>query len=491
MLSDVIRAVMPQAVALAPAVRGEDRPVAWVRVMRARVPAFDALETGDLVIVPASALASVVQEPTDAEHMAEELARAAVAGVVIVPQSGATDAAGWPGAAAALAERLAAGGTPSFRLIGTDEVALERAAIAFLVNERAELDRQVARLEADVQAIALEGRGLAEMAAAIAAFARRAVAIEDPEGAIVALHAPPDLPASTVLAARYERRRGPIALRVGLPGGGALVLLGDDAGSDLETAAVGRVAVLVALELARGPAGRRRPARATEGLPAGGPPWVVLMARQVLPDEDATLAEREQRRERVTRLAPARRLLLRGDATSIELRAVVAAVPDDPLALELAGRIGRLLGRPVAASRPFGVAAGRPAADAEARALLEAADELAALEAPPAVLRADRLALYRLLGSLHNLPDGERHARALLAPLLSGAPRAQRERLATLRSALDGAGPAAAAAALGVHRNTIRYRLRAIEQRTGWDLDDAELRFVLSLALRLVRLAQE
>ena len=34
-------------------------PISWVRVMKARVPAFDALDPGDLAIVPASALAVV------------------------------------------------------------------------------------------------------------------------------------------------------------------------------------------------------------------------------------------------------------------------------------------------------------------------------------------------------------------------------------------------------------------------------------------------
>lgn len=503
-LAALMAQVLPAAVAVGPpATSGQpdrggrpkgadrpDRPVGWVRVMRARVPAFDALEADDLVIVPEGVLATVVHEPADAEHVAEELARAAVAGVVLVAQPEAIGATGWPAAATTLAERLVSAGVPTFRLPGGDEIALEGAVITHLAAERATLERQVARLEADVQAIALRGGGLQEMAAAVGGFAGRGVAIEDADAAIVAVHAPSGAPEAGLLAARYERRRGPIALRAELPGGGALVLLGEAPPGELERAAVARIAVLIALELTRGSAVRRTRDRSAEVLPAAGPPWVALMARQALPGEDATLEEREQRRDRVTRLAPARRLLLRGDATSIELRAVAAAVADDPMGLELAGRMGRLLARPVAVSRSFDEPTARPAADAEARALLEAADELAAVEAPPAVLRADRLAMYRLLGSLHNLPDGERHARALLAPLLSGTADGQRTRLATLRAILDGAGPAEAAATLGVHRNTVAYRLRAIRARTGWDLDDAELRLALSLALRIVQTAQ-
>jgi PucR family transcriptional regulator, purine catabolism regulatory protein len=138
----------------------------------------------------------------------------------------------------------------------------------------------------------------------------------------------------------------------------------------------------------------------------------------------------------------------------------------------------------VAVSRPFDTNAGRSAAEADARATLEAAEALAS---PPGVARADRLPAYRLLGNLHNLPDGLRQARTLLAPLLRGRPDVRRERLATLRAVLDQPGLAEAAAVLGVHRNTIAYRIRRIEEVTGWQLADPDLRFPVSLALRLVQ----
>jgi DNA-binding PucR family transcriptional regulator len=103
------------------------------------------------------------------------------------------------------------------------------------------------------------------------------------------------------------------------------------------------------------------------------------------------------------------------------------------------------------------------------------------------VARADRLPAYRLLGNLHNLPEGDRQARALLAPLLRGRADVRREHLATLRAVLDQPGLAEAADALGVHRNTVAYRVRRIEAATGWRLSDPELRFPLALALRLVQ----
>ena len=44
-----------------------------------------------------------------------------------------------------------------------------------------------------------------------------------------------------------------------------------------------------------------------------------------------------------------------------------------------------------------------------------------------------------------------------------------------------------AADTLGVHRNTVAYRVRRIERLTGWRLSDPELRLPLAIALRLVQ----
>ena len=98
---------------------------------------------------------------------------------------------------------------------------------------------------------------------------------------------------------------------------------------------------------------------------------------------------------------------------------------------------------------------------------------------------------YRIGAALAGLPDAQRHARALLAPLLSGRPARDRQALATLRAVLDHAGLAEAATALGVHRNTLAYRLARIEERTGWRLADPLLRFSLSVAVRVVQSAQD
>jgi DNA-binding PucR family transcriptional regulator len=178
---------------------------------------------------------------------------------------------------------------------------------------------------------------------------------------------------------------------------------------------------------------------------------------------------------------------LRGDAESLEVRLVLAVdAPGGPDAEGrlAAGAIADLLGRTIAVSRPFAAAGGRPAAEAEARAVLEAADELP--DVGPVALAA-RLPIYRMLGALHHVGDAPRLAAAILEPLLSGRPDVRAEHLATLRAYLERGGVGEAAATLGIHRNTAAYRLRRIEERTGWELADPDVRLAIGVALRVVQ----
>ncbi|MGZ3631073.1 MAG: PucR family transcriptional regulator [Candidatus Limnocylindrales bacterium] len=488
-LEEVRDAVFPAADPLVPpALEAGRLPVAWVRLLKARSPAFDVLEPGDLAIAPERALATLAAGPVEPSALVDGIVRAGAAGVLLVGEG-----TSGPMVARAVA-RLRELGLPTYRLAGGDATQLERAVIGFLVNARAEVERQAARLEGQLEELALAGAGAGEFAAAVATFLGRAVALEDPHGRVLAVHAPALSPTAARDAARYVARpASAVALRLALADVGALVLLGPASPTELERTAAARVAPLLAIALGQGAGLPGAPrARREAGLPAAGPPWVVLMARQIEPGLEAPRSEREALRARLRRLAPARRLALRGDADSLELRLVVSAGADDPQGLEIGERVAVLAGRTVAASRPFVVTEGRPLAEQEARATLEAAEALgrgAAAQAHRAlrVARADRLAVYRLLGGLADLPGGRREAAALLAPLQRGSPAARAERLATLRALLDQAGPGAAASALGIHRNTLAYRVRRIEAQTGWRLDDPDLRFTLALALRLVQ----
>lgn len=486
-VEQVWRAVFPAARSVG-AEGSLERQVAWVRVLKARTPAFDALEADDLAIVPASALANLAGLAVDPGFVVDAVAGARGSGVVVVGDP--SEAAASAVLAGATDRRLAA-----LALTEGDVNALERSAIGFVVNARAELDARAAVLELELERAALAGGGVQELAAVISAFFARPVAIEADDGSVLAAHTGAESAEAAPAVSGYLRRRRGAAMRVGLPVGGALVLLGTAPVSELERIASARVAPFLALSLA-GP-GRVRPGRGGERMPSDGPPWVVIVARQVLPSSDATLIEREDLRASVRQLAPARRLTLRGDASSLELRAVAATEAADPAGLDLAARMSRRLARPVAVSKAFDQQAERAGHEAAARATLEAFETLPAGEQAElttsdgaTVVRADLLPAMRLIAGLSAVPDAERQARALLQPLLSGRPARDAHVLATLRAVLDHAGMAEAAAALGIHRNTLAYRLAVIERRTGWRLSDPLLRFGLGLAVRFVQTDQ-
>ncbi|MEU2773845.1 helix-turn-helix domain-containing protein [Streptomyces sp. NPDC007162] len=93
-----------------------------------------------------------------------------------------------------------------------------------------------------------------------------------------------------------------------------------------------------------------------------------------------------------------------------------------------------------------------------------------------------RIGPYRLLTSLP--PEASRDP--AVAPLLTPA---HRELARTAEVYLDCAGQAGrTAAALGIHRQTLYYRLSRVEQLTGLDLDDGEDRLLLHMALKGARL---
>jgi hypothetical protein len=517
-------AILPAALPLAPPDAAQlEREVGWVRVLKARVPAFDALDPGDVAIVPGSALAVVAPTSADSTTLVEALAAARCAGILVI-EGDAADAA-----VESLGHASIAAGLPALRVGRLDPNQLERSVIGFLLNRRAELEHQAGLLEATLEEVALGSGDVGALIAAVGGFLGRAVALEGRRGDVLAVHAPDQAPGAAAAVSAYLAGSRTAALRVALPAPptsgpapgadgsdsadsgavraasargsspGRLVLLGERPASDLERVVGPRVGRLLALELARAEAVRRAQdsGRRADVLPADGPPWVMLVARQV--PGGGSIEAREEIRSRLRVIASPRRLALRGDAESLELRLVLAvrgAGPRDeaPSApnfgtevLGLAGKVADLLERPVAVSRPFSDPVGRPAAEAEARATLEAIETL---PESPRVARGDRLPAYRLLGSLQNLPEGVRHARALLEPILTGSPDARRERLATLRAVLEQPGFNEAAADLGVHRNTLAYRIRRIEQVTGWRLADPDVRLPIAIAVRLVQSEQ-
>ncbi|NEA45781.1 helix-turn-helix domain-containing protein, partial [Streptomyces sp. SID10815] len=93
-----------------------------------------------------------------------------------------------------------------------------------------------------------------------------------------------------------------------------------------------------------------------------------------------------------------------------------------------------------------------------------------------------RIGPYRLLTSLPAPATRDAVTGPLLAP-------GHEELARTAEVYLDCAGQAGRTAAeLGIHRQTLYYRLSRVEQLTGLDLDDGEDRLLLHMALKAARL---
>ncbi|MFM9443402.1 PucR family transcriptional regulator [Streptomyces acidiscabies] len=160
-----------------------------------------------------------------------------------------------------------------------------------------------------------------------------------------------------------------------------------------------------------------------------------------------------------------------GDALAVLLR----PVPGVDVGARLLERAG--------AGAAAGVSGSREGLEELAVSWAEASAAARAALAEPRlgpVARWGGIGAYRLLTSLGRAAD------PAVTPLLSPA---HRELARTAEVYLDCAGQAGrTAAALGIHRQTLYYRLSRVEQLTGLDLDDGEDRLLLHMGLKGARL---
>jgi purine catabolism regulator len=108
------------------------------------------------------------------------------------------------------------------------------------------------------------------------------------------------------------------------------------------------------------------------------------------------------------------------------------------------------------------------------------------LHGPGHVTHFGNLGVYRLIFAVEHLPE----LRDLYTETLGSLLAYDRQNSAELVSTLDAffaanGSPKEAAERLGVHRNTVLYRLDRIREITGYDLDDAAVRLRLQLALHI------
>jgi sugar diacid utilization regulator/putative methionine-R-sulfoxide reductase with GAF domain len=221
--------------------------------------------------------------------------------------------------------------------------------------------------------------------------------------------------------------------------------------------------------------------------------WVVVLE----PDDDETeaaLSARGQQDRLDGALSPLVRSRLPGALTLVRTASAVFLVPDE-IATDLA-TVEKLAGQVLAAAAPVmkpgsaSVGIGNLANGVSelARSHIEARQ---ALRLTRRAGGRGRVASYRSLGAFRLLlevqsPDAlRRFVDELLGQLLTYAQSRDTPLLETLE-ALSGARwvRRAAARQLGIHINSMSYRIERIEALTGLQLDDPETRVAISIALR-------
>ncbi|MCK6577149.1 MAG: helix-turn-helix domain-containing protein [Anaerolineae bacterium] len=168
-------------------------------------------------------------------------------------------------------------------------------------------------------------------------------------------------------------------------------------------------------------------------------------------------------------------------AQTPRIRRLVDEVREQLVSRTPSGLVAAGLSRPV-----VGVSALREAFR-EAKDALTIANELGDRE--QSTFYGD-LKLYQLLLALkdHNLDQMRRFYEETLGPLADHDERKQGDLIRTLMGFFDANGNLAKAANdLDVHRNTLVYRLERISELTGLNLEDADNRLILHLALKIKR----
>lgn len=290
----------------------------------------------------------------------------------------------------------------------------------------------------------------------------------DPDGRLRALEH-----GSTVLALELSKERAAAEVERRLRGD----LVEEVLGGGLETDEAERIA-RQAERL-----GHRLPARA----------WVVVLE----PDDDKTeaaLAARGQQDRLDGALSGLVRSRLLGALTLVRSASAVFLVPDD-LAPDLAAA-EKLAGQVLAAAAPVmkpgsasvGIGNVANGVGELARSHVEARQ---ALRLTRRAGGRGRIASYRSLGAFRLLlevqsPDAlRRFVDELLGPLLRYAQSRDTPLLETLEALAAARWVRRAASRnLGIHINSMSYRVERIEALTGLQLDDPETRVAISIALR-------
>lgn len=501
---DLMRGRLGAAGRLVAGASGADAAVSWVVSARARTPALDPLQGGEVVLLPPPALA----------HLGGD---AALAGLIPgLRDAGAAAVCVWAASASAARASADAAGAPLVEVRDASPADLERA----LLDEITGQLRRGLRQQQDRQSRLLDtlaaNRGLDGLVRVLADHLGTRAAYLPADGGAPVLSDGTRPPVPPDLGRRLPDRPEVVALGEGegavwatpvLHRGariGALVAGGvSGAPGASATLALRQTAAAISVEQGRldaaAQAGRRLRDDLYRDLFAGSAPDALYgRARSLgvtLPPEGivAIVATREPdarlpepAKDRVHALLgrqaaypvldDGRRLLayapetLRGDATvGLLVRALGAAA--DSVALGV--------------SDPVGDVVAVPAGVAQAETALLVSRRIRG----GAPTRFGEAGVYRLLAPLRDSAAARQAADRLLRPLVEYDTRHNATLVETLEAYIAANGNASLTAqALNLHRNSLAYRLRRIEELTRVSLADPESRLLLALVLQLRRL---
>jgi len=531
-VAETLAAALPAGSVVVAGHAGLEREVTWATRLRPAAPAFGQIERGELILLTDRVLQLLDDRLTlaDAVRTLATFNVAAIAVVGTIP----------PDAIAAAEDQ----GTPFIQLPeNADLSALERDISTLIQTRRREAQRIGAETGRRLMEMAIAGDSLQAMVRALAELTSRPVALESRDGRLLAFQpaagspltaeaAEPSLtrsrpaalawfrsnagsssadpPAQIVpLDAAYARVAAPIIGRDGLLGGLSLIVpapSGVPADRVAASRAAAACAVVLAREQAAATARREIELDVLDELLDGAlrsevtllqqakrlghdltQPHVVIVARI---DQSGVTRARDDRwstlEDTLTRRGD--RVLWRVRNTIAELVWPANATLEQGIA-ELHAEIAQ--GLPAGGGHGLAVslALGRPRSGLAGirQSYQEAKQALALgrrLHGPGRITRFDELGVYRLIFAAEHLAELREFHDENLDALIAYDRDHGGDLLRTLEAFFAAkCSPKEASSMLGVHRNTILYRLDRIREITGVDLDDADVRLRLHLAV--------
>ncbi|MDP8921424.1 MAG: helix-turn-helix domain-containing protein [Chloroflexota bacterium] len=526
-VADIVRLALPSGSAVLSGQGGLQRSIFWARLLGARQASPGSIGAGEMVILPAATV-----QARAFGRWVRELADAGVEAFLV-----AADPV--PDGLAVAAEL----DLPVIRLPAHASLPeAERAIISLIVDREAQLRRKVEQIYERLLTTLVGDEGISALAEEVANVTGRPTIVLDEYFRIQVTQPDDDETLALghalgrALAAEDPRAaggRGVGPLRLAPTGGapealvvplrlrgtpaGYLILGGDAAVSDLDRQVAERAARVLGIELAKQRAVTEAQLRLQgdflDDLLSGGYPsdeamiargrWMghdLTRPHLVLtlhldprdgPDrESSRLQAADLVRTELARLAPG--AIVREQQGTLALAVPRVAAPDRAESLELAERIRHRLAALLPDCR---VSVGVGRYHAEVRGLARAYREAdQALAIGRALLGGDRsvhfedLGVQRLLFQLRDNPELAAFYEDLLGKLQAHDERNGSELVNTLEAFFECHGNhVRTAQRLHLHRNTLLYRLERARQVLSFELDDAETRLALQVALKIGR----